>query len=233
MTDEMPAKKKCTYTIDAELLREPERIWEQIPALQAAGFAAAASALEVLMRSKASNDLQEKLAVESIRGVCSGKKLGADGFFPKKVYPHPQRGIEAKPHKGSSSCAKGGCINDDTPMKLKRDYEEIGTIVFQNAEEDGSRINWQVVAPYRYWFEPRFQRICKRLGIERDWPATPEEQATALEELQAEHKKETYVRSSPLSLAVLKDIPRPEIAVWVHPALTSKQLPRIIRALLA
>jgi hypothetical protein len=231
MTDEMP--KKCPYTIDAEKLREPERIWEQIPALQAAGFSAAASALEVLMRSKASNDLQEKIAVESIRGVCSGKKLGADGFFPYKVYPRPARGIEAKPHKGKSSSSNGGCINDDTPMKLKRDFEEIGTIVFQNAEEDGSRINWQVVAPYRYWFGHRFQRICKRLDIEREWPAVSEEQATALEALQAEHKKETYVRSSPLSLNVLKDIPRHEIAVWIHPALTAKQIPRIIRTLLA
>ena len=185
------------------------------------------------MRSKASNDLQEKIAVESIRGVCSGKKLGADGFFPYKVYPRPARGIEAKPHKGKSSSSNGGCINDDTPMKLKRDFEEIGTIVFQNAEEDGSRINWQVVAPYRYWFGHRFQRICKRLDIARDWPAVSEEQAAALEALQAEHKKETYVRSSPLSLNVLKDIPRHEIAVWIHPALTAKQIPRIIRTLLA
>jgi hypothetical protein len=231
MTDEMP--KKCPYTIDAEKLREPERIWEQIPALQAAGFSAAASALEVLMRSKASNDLQEKIAVESIRGVCSGKKLGADGFFPYKVYPRPARGIEAKPHKGKSSSSNGGCINDDTPMKLKRDFEEIGTIVFQNAEEDGSRINWQVVAPYRYWFGHRFQRICQRLDIERDWPETADEQATALEALQAEHKKETYVRSSPLHLKILGGIPRHEVAVWVHPALTMKQIPRIIRTLLA
>jgi hypothetical protein len=229
--DKMP--KKCPYTIDEEKLREPERIREQIPALQAAGFSAAASALEVLMQSKASNDLLEKIAIESIRGVCSGKKLGADGYFPYKVFPRPARGIEAKPHKGKSSSSNGGCINDDTPMKLKRDFEEIGTIVFQNAEEDGSRINWQVVAPYRYWFGDRFQRICKRLGIERDWPETADEQAASLEALQAEHKKETYVRSSPLHLKVLGNIPRHEIAVWVHRDLAAKQIPRIIRTLLA
>jgi hypothetical protein len=225
--------KKCPYTIDAEKLLELGRIRERLPALRDAGFNAEADALDLLMQSKASNDLLEKIAIESIGGICSGKKLGADGYFPYKVFPRPARGIEAKPHKGKTSSSNGGCINDDTPMKLKRDFEEIGTIVFQNAEEDGSRINWQVVAPYRYWFGPRFQRICQRLDIERDWPETADEQATALEALQAEHKKETYVRSSPLHLKILGGIPRHEVAVWIHPALTAKQIPRIIRTLLA
>lgn len=212
-------------TINSTILRKPEAIRNQMIAARAAGFAELAEAMEVLLPSKASNDYLEKLAIESIGAACSGKKLGADGFFVGGG------GVEAKPHKGNSTRAAGGCINDDTPMKLKRDFHEIQTIVFLNATETGDAVNWEVVAPYHYWTGARFAGICKRLNVTREWPTTRDEQVLALDELVTHHKKETYVRSNPLSLAILSSIPLHEIAIWVHPDLPEKSLPKILKTL--
>lgn len=211
--------------INEVILRRPEAITKQISDARVAGFTELADAMEVLLPSKASNDYLEKLAIESIGGVCSGKKLGADGFHENG------KGIEAKPHKGKTTSCNGGCINDDTPAKLKRDFHDIETIVFLNARETGDKVNWQVVAPYRYWTESRFMGICKRLNITRVWPTNYEDQVTALDELVTQHKKDTYVRSNNLSLNVLIDIPMDQISIWVHPDLPEKSLPKVIQTL--
>lgn len=212
-------------SINPDVLRSLERLADDIAWAQANGRDFMARALQTLLRSKASNDLLEQVAVESIGGVCSGKKLGADGSFPDG------KGIEAKPHKGVSTQAKGGCINDDSPMKLKRDYHEISTIVFLNAEESGDRVNWQVVVPFRYWTSARFAKICKRLKLDWVWPSDDAEQVAMLDALVVEHKKDTYVRSNPLSLAVLADIPASEISLWIHPDLPARGLPKVLKTL--
>lgn len=213
------------HPINSSTLRRPEVLQAQMAAARAAGLVELAEAIDVLLPSKASNDYLEKLAVESIGAVCSGKKLGADGVFPCGG------GVEAKPHKGNSTSSSGGCINDDTPMKLKRDFHDIQTIVFLNASDAGDRVNWEVVAPYHHWTGARFLGICKRLGVTRTWPATREEQIVALDELVTQHKKDTYVRSNPLSLAVLADIPLSEISMWIHPTLPDKDLPKVLKSL--
>jgi len=214
-----------THPINSTILRRPEVLQAQMAAARAAGLTELAEALDVLLPSKASNDYLEKLAVESIGATCSGKKLGADGFLPCGG------GVEAKPHKGDSTSGKGGCINDDTPMKLKRDFHEIQTIVFLNASDQGDRVNWEVAAPYHHWTGARFLRICKRLDVVRTWPTTREEQIAALDELVTHHKKETYVRSNDLLLAVLADIPVSEISMWIHPDLPEKDLPKVLKSL--
>jgi len=211
--------------INASILRRPELLRAQLAAARAAGLVELADAMDVLLPSKASNDYLEKLAVESIGAVCSGKKLGADGFFAGGG------GVEAKPHKGKSTSSSGGCINDDSPMKLKRDFHDIQTIVFLNASDEGDRVNWEVVAPYHHWTGARFLGICKRLNITRSWPTTREEQIAALDELVTQHKKDTYVRSNPLNLAILADIPISEISMWVHPDLPEKDLPKVLKSL--
>jgi hypothetical protein len=211
--------------ISSTVLRSLERLADDIAWAQANGRGDMARYFQTLLRSKASNDLLEQIAVESVGGVCSGKKLGADGFLPNG------NGIEAKPHKGASSQAKGGCINDDSPMKLKRDYHEISTIIFLNADESGDRVNWQVVVPFRYWTSARFAKICKRLKLDWVWPSDDAEQVAMLDALVVEHKKDTYVRSNPLSLAVLADIPVSEISLWIHPDLATSGLPKVLKTL--
>jgi hypothetical protein len=213
------------HIINTTILRSLERLAGDIAWAQANGRADMGRYFQTLLRSKASNDLLEQIAVESIGGVCSGKKLGADGFFANG------KGIEAKPHKGKSSQAKGGCINDDSPMKLKRDYHEISTIVFLNAEESGDRVNWQVVVPYHYWTGVRFAGICKRLKLDLTWPSDKEEQVKMLDHLITEHKKDTYVRSNPLPLKILEEIPVDEVSMWTHPDLQDKDLPKTLKAL--
>jgi hypothetical protein len=114
-------------------------------------------------------------------------------------------------------------------MKLLRDTKEIPWVVFQNAEESGDRINWQVVAPYSYWTKPRFLAICDRLGVAREWPETSEAQVAALEELVTQHRAKTYVRSNPLNLTLLLTIPPEQLQVWLHPDLPLASFPQIIR----
>ena len=213
------------YSINSTVLRSLERLSGDIAWARANGRNDMARYFETLLKSKASNDLLEQVAVECIGGVCSGKKLGADGFFSDGM------GIEAKPHKGSPSQAKGGVINDDSPMKLKRDYHEISTIVFLNSEESGDRVNWVIVVPFRYWTGHRFAKVCKRLKVDWKWPTDKDEQVKILDDLVAEHKKDTYVRSNALALKVLDEIPVEEISMWIHPELPEKKLPKILKTL--
>jgi hypothetical protein len=211
-----------TPLIISSVLRRPELIREQLTRAREAGLTVLADAMDLLLASKASNDLLEACAIESVGAVCSGKKLGADGFIGLA-------GVEAKPKKSGLKKADGGCINDDTPMKLKRDYHEIPWIVFTNAEESGDRINWQVVAPYSHWTKPRFLEICKGLGLERDWPETKDAQVAALEELVTQHRAKTYVRSNTLNLNLLLTIPPEQLQVWLHPDIPLTSFPAIIR----
>lgn len=212
----------ATPAILSALLRRPERIRAQITHARSLGLTDLADAMDLLLASKASNDLLEACAIQSIGAVCSGKKLGADGFLGTA-------GVEAKPKKGGLAKPDGGCINDDTPMKLLRDAKEIPWVVFQNAEETGDRINWQVVAPYAYWTKSRFLAICDRLGLAREWPETQEAQLLALEELVGHHRPKTYVRSNPLALSLLLTIPPEQLQVWLHPDLPMDSFPQIIR----
>jgi len=217
-----PLETMTLPLILGSVLRRPEVIREQLTRAREAGLTVLADAMDLLLASKASNDLLEACAIESVGAVCSGKKLGADGFIGLA-------GVEAKPKKSGLKKADGGCINDDTPMKLKRDYHEIPWIVFTNAEESGDRINWQIVAPYSYWTKPRFLEICKGLGLEREWPEAPDAQAAALDELVGQHRAKTYVRSNPLNLALLLAIPPEEIRLWLHPEIPLTSFPQIIR----
>lgn len=209
-------------TILGAILRRPELIREQLTRARQSGLTDLADAMDLLLSSKASNDLLEACAIESIGATCSGKKLGADGFLGTA-------GIEAKPKKGGLKKADGGCINDDTPMKLLRDFKEIPWIVFTNAEPTGDRINWQVVAPYTYWAKSRFLAICKGLGVSREWPETKETQLAAMEELVSQHRAKTYVRSNPLDLKILLAIPPSELRMWTHPSIPLTSFPEIIR----
>ena len=213
---------KMLPAIIPTILHRPERIRAQLAQARDAGLTELADALELLLASKASNDLLEACAIESIGAVCSGKKLGADGFLGTA-------GVEAKPKKTGLKVPDGGCINDDTPMKLLRDAKEIPWVVFQNAEASGDRINWQVVAPYSYWIKPRFLAICERLGISREFPTTPDDQMRALEDLVTQHRAKTYVRSSPLDLRLLLTIPPEQLRVWIHPEIPLDSFPPIIR----
>ena len=217
-----PLETMTTPLILSSVLRRPELIREQLTRAREAGLTVLADAMDLLLASKASNDLLEACAIESVGAVCSGKKLGADGFIGLA-------GVEAKPKKSGLKTADGGCINDDTPMKLLRDTKEIPWVVFQNAEESGDRINWQVVAPYSYWTKPRFHAICDRLGVAREWPETSEAQVAALEELVTQHRAKTYVRSNPLNLTLLLTIPPEQLQVWLHPDLPLASFPQIIR----
>jgi hypothetical protein len=215
-------------------LREPERLAGLIRGLKGrtdlAEYHPVADVAEMMITSTATNDYLEKIGAEAVGGVHSTEKLGPDGYIGSD-------GLEIKPRKGKMGEKTGGVINDDTPMKLLKDSNEIKWIVFLNAEKDGSRINYAVVAPFHYWNADRFTQITKRLELERasDWcwgcifPETLEERARCLAELQKRHKERTYVRSSPLSLEVLRRIPADERHIWVHPDVVSKNLPACVR----
>lgn len=207
------------YTIQSLIARRPETVRAQLSQARVLGLHEMAECLEMLLSSSASNDYLEKIAVESIGGTHSSAKLGADGTHPDGL------GIEAKPHKGLSKSESGGCINDDTPMKLKRDHLQVKTIVFLNATKEGDKVNWVAVAPFRYWTPGRFTEIAKRLNVEMSWNGEP----SLLDELIKHHKKQTYVRSNPLSLSLFRDIPTEECAIWVHPDLDSASLPPSIQ----
>jgi hypothetical protein len=210
------------YTIQASIARRPETVRAQLAQARGLGLHDMVQCLELLLSSSASNDYLEKIAVESIGGVHSSAKLGADGTLPDGS------GIEAKPHKGLTKSESGGCINDDTPMKLKRDHESVRTIVFLNASKEGDKINWICAAPFRYWTGPRFVEIAKRLGSDLVWDGTMD----CLDKLILCHKKQTYVRSNPLSLSILKNIPQEECAAWVHPNIMVSNLPASIQFVL-
>jgi hypothetical protein len=212
----------ATPALLVSVLRRPERIRAQVAQARTLGLTDLADAMDLLLASKASNDLLEACAIESIGAVCSGKKLGADGFLGSA-------GVEAKPKKTGLKVPDGGCINDDTPMKLLRDATEIPWVIFQNAEPTGDRINWQVTAPYSFWLKPRFLAICDRLGVVREFPESRDDQLRAMEELVSQHRAKTYVRSNPLDLRLLLTIPPEQLQVWLHPEIPLESFPSLIR----
>jgi hypothetical protein len=77
-----------------------------------------------------------------------------------------------------------------------------------------------------------------KLNSETGWhwdnslPSDEMERNKCLEELISRHQTSTYVRSSQLSLDVLKQIPRNEISLWIHPDISKTKLHKNIRDLL-
>ncbi len=218
-------------------LREPERLIGLIRTLKGradlADYHPVADVAQMMITSSATNDYLEKIGAEAVGGIHSAEKLGPDGYIGTD-------GLEIKPRKGKIGEKTGGVINDDTPMKLEKDNKEIKWIVFLNAEKDGSRINYAVVAPFHYWNADRYKAIVQRLELEKapSWawgcllPETLEERTKCFEDLLKQHKERTYVRSSPLSLEVLRRIPAEERRIWVHPDVNIKNLPACIRYIL-
>jgi len=218
-------------------LYEPERLAETIEEFKGRAdlskFHIIADVAQMMLTSSATNDYLEKIGAESTGGVHSADKLGPDGYLATD-------GIEVKPRKGTPGSSKGGVINDDTPMKLVKDSKGVKWVVFLNATESGSRVNFAVVAPFHYWNAARFECIVKRLELDKkeDWtwgctlPTGAEEQARCLEELTVSHKPKTYVRASPLSLEVLQAVPVAERRIWINPKFDRKKLPKCIKELI-
>jgi hypothetical protein len=225
-----------TPTFNAAILRRPETVAKQIKELLTATdsrYKDVAELAQMAISSAATNDYLEKIAIEAIGGIHSSAKLGPDGYIG-------DRGIEAKPHKGSPGEKAGGVINDDTPMKLKKDLEEIDWIVFVNASKCGDRVNFAVVAPFDTWADSRYTQIVKHLQLtDPSWkwsqielPKDPEERKKCLEDLVANHKPKYYVRSSPLSLELISKVPKEKRAIWVHPEISPDQLHKCVRELI-
>jgi hypothetical protein len=223
-----------TPVFNSAILRRPELVSQKIKELLtfAEGkYKDVAELAQMAINSTATNDYLEKIAIEAIGGTHSSAKLGPDGYIGG-------RGIEAKPHKGTPGEKAGGVINDDTPMKLKKDLEEIDWIVFVNASKTGDRVNFAIVAPFDTWANSRYTQIMKHLQppswkwSETELPKDPEERKKCIADLVASHKPKHYVRSSPLSLELLCKVPKEKRAVWVHPDLPVESLHKCIRELL-
>ena len=188
-----------------------------------------ALAAQDFLKSSASNDYLEKIAMESIGAKHLTEKLGPDGELDGK-------GLEAKPRKGGSTLDTGGVINDDTPMKLLETHTNYSLLTFVNANKEGTRVNWACTAPYHYWEQDRYTKIIKRLELssnsEWNWGEVlppMSTRKTCLEELVKFHKTDTYVRSNPLKLSVLDTIPGNEVVIWKHPDVSWKQVPLALR----
>jgi len=221
-----------------EVLRRPEALASNIQKLLdnegMKEFHDIAEVARICIQSSATNDYLEKIAMESIGARHLTDKLGPDG---ESSWNEQRKGVEAKPKKGSSTSDTGGVVNDDSPMKLLCTHMTYGLLTFLNANKEGTRVNWAVVAPYHYWEQPRFTEIIKHLGIStnNEWkwgdilPADLSERKKCLEDLVKFHKKKHYVRSSPLKLSVLDSIPDNEVVIWKHPDITWKQVPNALR----
>ena len=219
---------------DEEILRRPEGLCSKISDMlrqdSLKEYHDVAKVAKICLESSATNDYLEMIAVESIGGKHFTEKLGPDGELDGK-------GIEAKPKKGSSTSDTGGVVNDDSPMKLLKTHSEYGLLVFLNATKKCTRVNWACVAPYHYWEQSRFEKIIKRLELsgKSEWkwgsvlPADISERKRCLEDLVNFHKKDTYVRANTLKLSILESIPDGEIAIWKHPDLKWKELPKVLR----
>ena len=211
---------------NTSILRKPESLMKQINDTPGD----MADACRILLTSSASNDYLEKIAVESIGARHLSAKLGADGIM------HDNKEVEAKPRKSKTpNTSAGGVINDDTPMKLKKSYESDQFIVFLNANKE-SRVNWAVVTHMKYWNNVRYAKIVSRLKLNEKnwtWPLTklPDDPAACLADLVSRHVKDTYVRSSPINLSMLEDIPADDRRIWIHPDLPKKSLPKILQKL--
>jgi hypothetical protein len=185
---------------------------------------------QMLLHSSASNDYYEKLGCEAIGFTWQEKKHGPDGILNGQ-------GVEVKPTKGGAGEGKLGVINDDTPMKLLKDHQNCQWLVALKVSKQEPKILWAVFAPFHYWEAERFKGIVKRLGLTQDstwtwkdeYPTSEEQRTQCLDDLVKKHKKETYVRSNPLKLETLMNIPRSEFSIWIHPDVPKKNLPKILK----
>lgn len=218
--------------INVAVLRKPEMLKDKIRQIRSLNseFADVADVAEICLKSSATNDYLEKIGAEAIGAVHSENKLGGDGKLDGFD-------IEVKPKKDSPGIASIGCINDDTPMKLLKTHKTFSYIVFLNAPRDASRINYILVVPYKYFEGVRYKKIVQRLKLNAEnwtWgdtlPTDHDQRLTCLEELVKKHQKETYVRSSPLSLNVVNNIPKEDVVFWKHPDLDKKKLHTILQA---
>jgi len=219
---------------EASILRRGETLVAQIEQTLRDPSQAAihdmARAARMSLCSSATNDYYEKVGAEAIGFTHCPEKHGPDG---KK----DGQGAEVKPTKGSPGTGKLGVINDDSAMKLLKDHKECQWLVALKVASDGSQVSWALVAPFHYWEACRFQKIVKKLGLKDDpswkwsdaYPDDTTEREQALQDLVAKHKKDHYVRSSELSLAVLEDIPREQVRLWVHPDLPKKKLHKLLK----
>lgn len=217
-----------------EILRRPEGLAAKIKKLlgndKLKEYHVVGEVAEICIQSSATNDYNEKVAIESIGAKHLTDKLGPDGELDEK-------GIEAKPKKGSSTSDTAGVVNDDTPNKLLTTHKHYSFIVFLNATKEGTRVNWAIVAPYHYWEQSRFTEILKHLKVceKSEWtwgdilPADLGERKKCLEDLLKFHKKKQYVRSNPLKLSVLSSIPDEEVNIWKHPDVSWKEVPVALR----
>jgi len=216
------------------ILRKPESLDSMIKLIESNDLYKEVKEVAVLARmclsSSATNDYLEKIGAESIGAKHLPSKLGADGDL------HGD-GVEVKPYKKSPGTKSGPVINDDTPMKLLKSHEKEKWLVFLCATKPGTQILYAVCAPYQYWENDRYKAIYKKLQLEHDtewkWgsslPTDTKERLECLKGLIPKHKEGTYVRSSPLSLDVLRTIPKNEVSFWKHPSLATKTLHAILR----
>jgi hypothetical protein len=216
------------------ILRKPESLDSMIKLIESDDQYKEVKDVAVLARmclsSSATNDYLEKIGAESIGANHLPSKLGADGDL------HGD-GVEVKPYKKSPGTKSGPVINDDTPMKLLKSHETEKWLVFLCATKPGTQILYAVCAPYRYWEDDRYKAIYKKLHLENDtewkWgsslPTDIKERRNCLKDLISKHKEGTYVRSSQLSLDILRSIPKTEVSFWKHPTLPTKKLHPILR----
>lgn len=216
-------------SFNEEILRRPENVSSQIKIMltdsKYKDVIDVAHLAQMCLGSSATNDYLEKIGAEAIGAKHLTAKLGPDGELRGK-------GLEVKPCKKSPGSAGVGVINDDTPMKLLGTHTDYEMVVFLNAKEDGSRVNWALCVPYKYFEQSRYTQILKKLKLTDDstwtWGATlprdDVERMKCLEALVKKHKEGQYVRSSSLSLTVLKDIPKNEVVFWKHPDLDKKKI---------
>jgi hypothetical protein len=220
------------------ILRKPETILQRIEQLESnqtlQDFHVIAQIARMCLGSSATNDYLEKIGAESIGARHLSDKNGPDGDLNGE-------GIEVKPVKKSPGVKSVACVNDDTPMKLLKSHLNEKWLVLLCATETGTKIHYAICAPYKYWEQSRYEAIVKRLQLstENGWrwgsklPTDTTLRQSCFEELITKHKAQTYVRSSPLSLDVLNDIPKNEISIWVHPDLPIKKLHPILQKFLS
>lgn len=216
------------------VLRRPEQLLAKIQTMKSnplySEFLDIAQVAEICLGSSSTNDYLEKVGAESIGAVHRPEKLGADGTLNGK-------GVEVKPFKKSPGCKSVAVINDDTPMKLLKSHKEEQWLVLLCANKTGTQILYAVCAPYHYWENSRYKEIVKRLKLtpETGWtwasglPSDPSERLRCMEELVQKHQSHMYVRSSPISLDVLSEIPKGDVSFWVHPELETKKLHPILK----
>ena len=220
-------------------MRRPEGLRDSIMNLRREHpeYADVADVATICIESSSTNDYLEKIGAESIGARHLTSKLGPDGELEENGV---KVGIEIKPKKSDSAgIGIGGVINDDTPMKLKKTFTEYKYIVFLNASKSGTLVHWALCAPIGYWSPQRFKKIVQALQLLSDpewkWgeslPSDPVQHLECLDDLVKKHKQKVYIRSSELSLDVVKTIPKSELVFWKHPDVPKAKLCKALQEL--